>query len=69
VNPQPLTEHLEVRNYAIVGDQLVNFSGGGPRKIALSELDLQATSSANEDRLVNFRLPTDLDGRKNAANH
>jgi hypothetical protein len=68
--PQPVQEQqstvlvfrngkrLEVRNYAIVGDQLVNLSGGGPRKIALNDLDQKATSRLNNDRGVEFHLPT-----------
>lgn len=51
-------KRLEVRNYAIVGDQLVNLSGGRPRKIALNDLDLKATSLLNNDCGVDFRLPT-----------
>ncbi len=49
---------LEVGNYAIVGDQLFNFSDSGPRKIALSDLDVNATEKVNDDRGVQFRLPS-----------
>jgi hypothetical protein len=48
---------LEVRNYAIVGPTLFNLSGGGPRKIALADLDLKATTQTNDDRGVEFSLP------------
>lgn len=81
-NPQPAPEQqpttvlvfrngkrLEVRNYAIVGDHVVNLSGGGPRSIALGDLDLSATSRVNDDRGVGFRLPTNPRGRNNEAPH
>ena len=48
---------LEVHNYAIVGNEVYNFSGPGPRRIALSDLDIGATRRANDDRGVFFRLP------------
>lgn len=79
--PQPVQEQqstvlvfrngkrLEVRNYAIVGDQLVNLSGGGPRKIALNDLDLKATSRVNDERAVDFRLPTNPHDRKSETEH
>lgn len=76
-NPQPVPEQqpmtvlvfrngkrLEVRNYAIVGDQVVNLSGSGPRRIALSDLDLSATSSVNDDRGISFRLLTNSRDKK-----
>lgn len=49
---------LQVRNYAIVGNQVYNFSDSGPRKIAVSDLDVAATSQVNDDRGIIFRLPT-----------
>jgi hypothetical protein len=49
-------KRLEVRNYAIVGNEVVNLSGGGPRRIALSDLDLSATSSVNDEHGVSFHL-------------
>jgi len=48
---------LEIRNYAIVGRDLFNFSGPGPRRIDLADLDLKATQQANDDRGVEFQLP------------
>lgn len=48
---------LEVTNYAIQGHTLFNFSGNGPRQIAISELDVKATTKANDDNGVQFRLP------------
>jgi hypothetical protein len=47
----------EVQNYAIVGDVLFDFSTGVRHKIALSDLDLDATQKQNENRGVDFHLP------------
>jgi len=47
----------EVDNYAIVGDTLWNFAPGQTQKIALDDLDLDATKKANEDRGIDFQLP------------
>lgn len=47
----------EVSNYAIVGDQLFDFTNGR-RKIAIADLDIPATTKANDDRGVDFQLPT-----------
>jgi hypothetical protein len=65
VPEQPVTvlvfqdgHQLQIRNYAIAGSQLYNYSDKGPRKIALSDLDLGATRQVNEDRGVEFRIPT-----------
>jgi hypothetical protein len=52
----------EVRNYAIVGDTLFDFSTDRRKKIALADLDLAATQKQNEDRGVDFRLPGRLSG-------
>jgi hypothetical protein len=46
----------EIANYAIVGDQLFDFTNG-KRKIAISDLDLSATTKANDARGVDFQLP------------
>lgn len=48
---------LDVTNYAIQGETLFNFSGKGPRRIALADLDLKATTKINDDNGVQFRLP------------
>lgn len=48
---------VEVKNYAIVGDTLYDYSTGSRRKIALSDLDLSATQKQNDDRGVDFRIP------------
>jgi len=46
----------EVTNYAIVGDQLYDFTSG-KRRISIADLDLAATTKANEARGMDFRLP------------
>jgi hypothetical protein len=48
---------LEVRNYAIVGDTLVDLTEGHRRKVPLAELDVEATSKQNDDRGIDFSLP------------
>lgn len=48
---------LEVENYAIVGSTLYDLTEGHRRKVALSDLDLTATSKQNDDRGVDFHLP------------
>jgi hypothetical protein len=62
--PQPPTvlvfkdgRQLQVENYAIVGQTLYDLSSGRPRKIALADLDLDATQKLNDDRGVSFQLP------------
>jgi hypothetical protein len=64
---QPLTvlvfkdgHKLEIGNYAIVGTTLFDLTQGHPRKIALADLDLDATQKQNEDRGVVFQLPPSL---------
>lgn len=48
---------LEVRNYAIMGSTLFILTPER-RKIPLSDLDLQATAQENDDRGVDFRVPS-----------
>ena len=48
----------QVRDYAIVGRTLWVFNEARARKIALSELDLPATKRDNEDRGVEFVVPS-----------
>lgn len=48
---------LEVENYAIVGATLYDLTEGHRRKVALTDLDLTATSKQNDDRGIDFRLP------------
>lgn len=67
--PQPPTvlvfkdgHQLEVGNYAIVGQTLYDLSPGHPRRIALADLDLDATQKLNDDRGVSFQLPPTAQG-------
>ena len=48
---------LEVENYAIVGSTLYDLSDGHRRKIALSDLDLDATTEQNDQRGIDFQVP------------
>jgi hypothetical protein len=47
----------DVINYAIVGDTLFDFAEGRTRKILLADLDLLATTKANDEQGVDFKLP------------
>ncbi len=49
---------LEVANYAIVGQTLYDLTDGHRRRIPLSDLDLDATSKQNDERGVDFQLPS-----------
>ena len=53
----------EVRNYAIVGQTLWNFAPQHTQKIPLSDLDLAATTKANDDRGLTFRVPAPGEGQ------
>ena len=48
---------IEVKNYAIVGETVYDFTTERRRRIALTDLDLTATQKQNDDRGVDFRLP------------
>ena len=48
---------LEVWNYAIVGATLFDLTPGHARRVALADLDLEATQRQNDDRGVSFQLP------------
>jgi len=48
---------LQVGNYAIVSQILYDLTAGHPRKIALADLDLEATEKQNEEHGVIFQLP------------
>ena len=47
----------EVQNYAILGGTLWVFTQQRARKILIAELDITATTKANADRGIDFRLP------------
>ena len=47
----------EVQNYAVVGGTLWIFNEQRATKLPLSWLDIEATTKANEERGVDFRIP------------
>jgi hypothetical protein len=47
----------EIHNYAIVGQTLWNFAPQRTEKIPLADLNLPATTKANDDRGLTFRVP------------
>ena len=47
----------EIENYAIVGKALWVFTEQRARKIPIAELNVPATTKANEARGIGFRLP------------
>ena len=49
---------LEIENYAIVGNTLYDLSDGARRKIPLTDLDLGATTKQNDDRGIDFQVPS-----------
>jgi hypothetical protein len=51
---------LEVGNYAIVGATLFDLTPGHSRKVAVADLDLEATRKQNDDRGIVFQLPPSL---------
>jgi hypothetical protein len=53
----------EIQNYAIVGQTLWNFAPQRTEKIHLADLDLAATTKANDERGVTFRLPIASEAR------
>jgi hypothetical protein len=53
----------EIQNYAIVGRMLWNFAPQRTEKIALADLDLVATTKANDERGVDFRVPGVAEGQ------
>jgi hypothetical protein len=48
---------VEVGNYAIVGRTLYDMTPGHPRKVAIADLDLNATEKQNDAHGVTFQLP------------
>jgi hypothetical protein len=49
---------VEIANYAIVGSTLFDLTAGHRQKIALADLDLTATAKQNDDRGIDFQLPS-----------
>ncbi len=47
----------EVENYAILGETMWVFSGRATKRIALADLDLEATAKVNDERGVEFYTP------------
>jgi hypothetical protein len=47
----------EVMNYAIVGQTLWVFSDQRAKKLSVADLDVPATTKANDDRGIDFALP------------
>ena len=47
---------LETRNYAIMGQTLFDFSGKTLKKVSLDEIDVAATTKANDDRGVQVKV-------------
>jgi hypothetical protein len=48
---------LELGNYAIVGVTLFDLTPGHARKVALADLDLEATRRQNDERGITFQVP------------
>jgi hypothetical protein len=48
---------LELGNYAIIGATLFDLTPGHSRRVALADLDLEATRQQNDQRGVTFQLP------------
>lgn len=51
---------VEIANYAIVGPTLYDLTDGRTKKVQLADLDLPATVKENDNRGVEFQLPTGL---------
>jgi hypothetical protein len=49
---------LELGNYAIIGVTLFDLTPGHARRVALADLDLEATRKQNDDRGVVFQIPS-----------
>src|SRR6201987_3834405 len=49
---------IQVGNYAIVGSNLFDLTPGHRQKVALADLDVNATQKANDDQGVDFKLPS-----------
>jgi hypothetical protein len=53
----------EVQNYAIVGQTLWVFAPERTQKIPLTDIDLPATTKANDDHGVDFHVPGAREGQ------
>jgi hypothetical protein len=53
----------EVQNYAIVGQMLWAFAPQRTQKIPLADLDVAATTKANDERGVEFKVPSSGEGQ------
>jgi len=53
---------LEVGNYAIVGTTLFDLTPGHARRVAVVDLDVDATRKENDDRGIVFQLPQTQQG-------
>jgi len=51
---------LEIGNYAIIGSTLFDLTPGHPRRVPLSDLNLDATKKENDDRGIVFEVPASL---------
>jgi hypothetical protein len=49
---------LEIDNYAIVGPTLFDLTPGHSRRVALTDLNLEATRQQNDDRGLTFQIPS-----------
>ncbi len=49
---------LELQNYAIIGPTLFDLTPGHARKVAVGDLDLEATRQQNDDRGITFQMPS-----------
>ncbi len=54
----------EVQNYAVVGNMLYDLTSGHHRKIAIADLDLNATAKQNDDLGISFQLPPAMETDK-----
>lgn len=53
----------EVQNYAIVGQTLWTFAPQHTQKIPLTEIDIPATTKANDERGISFHVPAPPEGQ------
>jgi len=51
-------ERIEIRRYTILGGLLRLTVDGKQRTIPLTDLDLKASTAANQERGINLKIPT-----------